>query len=232
MMNRIVTAQMLLILALAVTASACSSSGGGRYSFEVSEQNGVVTAVTRNGPKYAGELFEYEFVRALNEDEEVPDSLLDSPAWFAVDEKGLFYLPHHHDKRIQVFDREGQYVRSFGREGDGPGEFRYPTLQFITGDTISIFDPPLPRRGLMSHDPSHGSRSGDGPTAGCGRSAAPNASASAYGSRTDRSRAPGLPSNGRTAAIRSTTAGWFSSPPVYIHAPEGSRAASLARPSG
>ncbi|MFC1529246.1 6-bladed beta-propeller [Gemmatimonadota bacterium] len=104
------------------------------------------------GPKFNGEIFDYEYLRTLNEDPLIEDSLLDEPSWFAMDRNGWCYLPHNHDKRIQVFDSSGNYVRSIGRAGEGPGEFTYPKLQYLTGDTLSIFDPPQQRTTLYRTD--------------------------------------------------------------------------------
>jgi hypothetical protein len=53
---------------------------------------------------------------------------------------GMFFLPHSHDNRIQVFSPEGDYLRSFGRAGNGPGEFRNPLFQSLIGDTLAVFD--------------------------------------------------------------------------------------------
>jgi hypothetical protein len=41
-----------------------------------------------------------------------------------LDEEGNTYLLDEQLCEIRVFDAEGNYLRSFGREGEGPGEFR------------------------------------------------------------------------------------------------------------
>ena len=132
----------------------CSCSFGDRqtHSFEIVTENGIRISRTQGGPKYSGEIFDYEYVRTLSEDLQNPESLLDQPAWFAMDQNGWCYLLHNHDKRIQVFNSNGDYVSSFGRQGEGPGEFRNPVLQYISGDTLCIFDPPLQRTTLYRTD--------------------------------------------------------------------------------
>lgn len=127
-------------LFFSITIGACSQTEKGEYSFEVSERNGVVTAVTKNGPKYAEELFEYQQILTLREDPNNPESLIDRPRWFVMSEDGTFFLPHYHDNRIQVFSPEGDYLRSFGRTGDGPGEFRLPFFLSLIDGTITLFD--------------------------------------------------------------------------------------------
>lgn len=42
--------------------------------------------------------------------------------------------------QIKVYDTSGKHVRTFGREGDGPGEFRSPSLLTLLGDTLVVYD--------------------------------------------------------------------------------------------
>ncbi|MEN8143922.1 MAG: 6-bladed beta-propeller, partial [Gemmatimonadota bacterium] len=39
---------------------------------------------------------------------------------------GRIYVANTGTHEIRVFDSGGEHLRSFGREGDGPGEFRHP----------------------------------------------------------------------------------------------------------
>jgi sugar lactone lactonase YvrE len=44
----------------------------------------------------------------------------------ATDADGRVYVADYANHRIQTFDRHGQWLASWGREGSGPGEFRLP----------------------------------------------------------------------------------------------------------
>jgi sugar lactone lactonase YvrE len=48
------------------------------------------------------------------------------PADMAVDEEGNMYVMDSGNHRIQKFDSEGNFLGTFGRKGQGPGEFQYP----------------------------------------------------------------------------------------------------------
>ena len=66
--------------------------------------------------------------------------VLDGESWemfatvpkVAFDERGNLYVFDHapgtnnSDLRIVIFDRSGAFVREFGSEGEGPGEFNEP----------------------------------------------------------------------------------------------------------
>lgn len=47
---------------------------------------------------------------------------------------------------LRIYDADGRFERQFGREGDGPGEFRYLSGMRIAGpDTVIVFDSDLYR---------------------------------------------------------------------------------------
>ncbi len=41
---------------------------------------------------------------------------------------------------IRIFDSSGSHVRTFGRQGRGPGEFSFLTSMVISGDTLFVYD--------------------------------------------------------------------------------------------
>ena len=78
--------------------------------------------------------------------------MLSRPMWFIVDREGSIYISDSQDQAIKVFDKNGEYVRSIGRQGEGPGEFSYlgsqtflPDGKLLAMDSMSmrlnLFDP-------------------------------------------------------------------------------------------
>ena len=49
------------------------------------------------------------------------------PSGIAVDGKGLVFVVDSGNDRVQVFNREGCFVRTWGSQGDGVGQFRAPS---------------------------------------------------------------------------------------------------------
>ncbi|MCH7935442.1 MAG: hypothetical protein IIC36_15735, partial [Gemmatimonadetes bacterium] len=44
-------------------------------------------------------------------------------------------------REIRIFGRDGQHILTFGREGDGPGEFRGPArMSVVHGDSVVVWD--------------------------------------------------------------------------------------------
>jgi len=144
-MNLIMNAlRNILILFLLIACSSRTSETA--HTFQIYEEGGVTIAKTSGGPKYEGELFSYELILTLKEDLEIPESLIRFPDFrFAMDEEGMFYVADRLGARVLAFGTDGQYLRSYGGRGEGPGEFLQVKIQAVQGDTLCLFDPLLKR---------------------------------------------------------------------------------------
>lgn len=56
------------------------------------------------------------------------------PGGCAVDAEGNLYVADTMNNRIEIFDADGQFIRTFGKNGDGPGYFSRPKGVAIDGD--------------------------------------------------------------------------------------------------
>jgi DNA-binding beta-propeller fold protein YncE len=56
------------------------------------------------------------------------------PTNVAVDQDGNIYVSDTWNNRIQVFDADGNFIRTFGKGGDGPGYFARPKGIAIDSD--------------------------------------------------------------------------------------------------
>ena len=66
---------------------------------------------------------------------------------------GSIVVAHGGGHDVRIYDRAGIHVRTFGRQGDGPGEFQRPT-RVITqpGDSVLVYDAQAQRISLFSRD--------------------------------------------------------------------------------
>jgi hypothetical protein len=70
---------------------------------------------------------------------------------FAIDGRGRFLI--FRQNQLHVFDSRGAFVASFGRAGDGPGEYRRVRhMRRVAGDTIHILDAGNARLTVLSPD--------------------------------------------------------------------------------
>jgi len=122
------------------------------HSFRIYEEDGVTIAENKGGSKYTGNIFTYEPVLRLHQDPENEESLLFGPSEFSMDQEGNYYVLDSRNYRIAVFNQRGEYLRTFGREGQGPGEFTMMTNLLIRGDVVSVYDYRLRRRTFYRTD--------------------------------------------------------------------------------
>lgn len=69
---------------------------------------------------------------------------LGQPRSLAVDEEGRVYVVDSKPAAIKVFSPDGKLIRTLGREGEGPGEFRVGFIA-VRGGHLVLHDPQLAR---------------------------------------------------------------------------------------
>jgi hypothetical protein len=124
---------------LALAACGRSDRPEAHHTFRTVVEDGVSVAINEGGPRYREELFDYELLLTLREDER-EESLLYNPSEFLIGEDGRFYVADSGNDRIAVFDQQGRYDHAIGRRGSGPGEFRAFRLEEVQTGVVTTFD--------------------------------------------------------------------------------------------
>jgi len=57
-----------------------------------------------------------------------------------VDNRENIYLIEGNERQVRLFDKDGKFIRKFGRKGRGPGEFLYPTYVYVNDSIIYVVD--------------------------------------------------------------------------------------------
>jgi hypothetical protein len=140
-MKRWITCGLVLLLPICISAYAKSGEQKSSHSFRIYEEDGVTISESSGGPKYEGDVFTFEELFELGQDESQPESLLNVNSGYLMDEDGLIFVFDAADCRIAVFDQNGKYLRDFGRKGAGPGEFNHIQLQWMKDGIIAVYDP-------------------------------------------------------------------------------------------
>jgi len=69
-----------------------------------------------------------------------------SPTEVGADAAGNFYVLDGSGPRVAVFDAKGKFLRSLGKKGEGPGEFKMPGRIAVAPDgRVAVFDMALNR---------------------------------------------------------------------------------------
>ncbi len=125
------------------------------HRFEIyQDQNGIQIAVNSGVPRFAGELFEYQRLLELDQSSAGYESVLFRPQAFSIGPGGNFYVPDEGNHRVAVFDASGTYLRDFGGQGRGPGEFQDVSLLNRSEEFIELHDVSLMRTTRYRYDGS------------------------------------------------------------------------------
>jgi hypothetical protein len=67
--------------------------------------------------------------------------LIGRPSDIALDSEGHIWVADLLNKRVVLLGRDGRLIRTIGREGDGPGEFRWPMTVVANDSLVRVYDP-------------------------------------------------------------------------------------------
>jgi len=135
----------VLVSAFSLLLAACGgkADGGGWSGSTETRPDGVV--VTRNperGAWAAGEEWRVEEDLRIGSASDEGPALFGEIAAVEADSLGRLWVLDRQAKELRVFDARGGHVRTIGREGGGPGEFRNPIgLAWAPDGTIWVADP-------------------------------------------------------------------------------------------
>jgi hypothetical protein len=82
-------------------------------------------------------------------------SLTDPLVDIVISRNGHVYIPQHATGEIRQYDSSGRFIRTIGRSGSGPGEFRMLWTIGLLADTLYAFDLNPGRLSLFSLDGTH-----------------------------------------------------------------------------
>jgi len=110
---------------------------------EIETVEGVRVVHNEEGGKWGKNLpIKIELVRTIGDINTMDENLaFNNPSDLVLDDTGNIYILDAGNCRIQKFDPEGKFLDSFGREGQGPGEFQSPaSLDFDAEGNLIIAD--------------------------------------------------------------------------------------------
>jgi WD40 repeat protein len=131
----------VLSIALFLSAFIMVISFGGQktdWKGKIEIEDGVKVIKNPGEPLYGEITFELEEDLSIgNEDDK--NYLFYRLRDIQVDTDGNIYVLDSGNQRLQVFDKDGKYLRTIGKRGQGPGEFNTPTQLQLDDETGNIF---------------------------------------------------------------------------------------------
>lgn len=101
---------------------------------KVETENGVKIVKNPAEPLFGEFAFDLREDLVFGGDPAKEESYFPSGAVLSVDGEGNFYVADFGNRRVQMFDKAGKFVRQIGRQGQGPGEYGHPSRVFFAGE--------------------------------------------------------------------------------------------------
>ena len=125
------------IISIIIFLSACImlvSSGGQKAEWKgkTEEENGVIVVKNPKQPMYGEEVFSIKEELSIGEAKGRKEYMFSRARDIAVDEEEKIYILDIKECHIKVFNKNGEYLKTIGKKGQGPGEMRLPGALVIT----------------------------------------------------------------------------------------------------
>ncbi len=127
-------------IALALLCGGCADAE--KRSSEVTRVDSAGVTLVLNAPVERELTWDFERVLVLGGVDEGPTAFFRVfPTSIGVDSAGNLYVLDAGTFTVAVFDRAGRHVRSFGRQGAGPGELGFPSDMAVGPDgDVVVYD--------------------------------------------------------------------------------------------
>ena len=119
-----------------------ASCGGEKIEWQgsIEEDNGIPVVKNPKEPIYTEDIVNFEEELVITEGEG-KQYLFSNLIDLAVNDDETLYALDYQTADIKVFDKDGQYIKTFGKRGQGPGEFSRPFLILISQQNeVVIYD--------------------------------------------------------------------------------------------
>lgn len=112
-----------------------------KWKGTIEEENGVIVVKNPKEPMYGEDFFDLKEELSIGEKEGSEEYIFSQVIDLGVDDEEKIYILDFQEARIKVFNENGEYLRTIGKRGQGPGEIQRPMNLVITaGGQILVND--------------------------------------------------------------------------------------------
>jgi hypothetical protein len=130
---------LIVLLAAILLLAACGREKGG-WKGTTRQENGLTIISNPKEPMYSEQVLTLEKELTIGGAEAKGEGAFSSLQALAVDKDGNMFVLSYKDSAVFVYDREGNFLRKFGRPGQGPGELSYPMTISIQDDRVMVLE--------------------------------------------------------------------------------------------
>jgi 6-bladed beta-propeller len=130
----------LVLLGLSMIGMGCQEEKAA-WMGKIEIVNGVANVSNPALPKFGDCRIVLDEDLSIGEDKGRTESIFSRIGGLAVDDRGNIYAIDSREAVVRVFDREGVFIRTIGRRGQGPGETQYPVFVQVTAQgELAVYD--------------------------------------------------------------------------------------------
>ena len=130
-----------ILVVICFLAFAAAFPQKAKWKGSIEEVDGVTVVKNPKKPIYSNEIVFFNEELSIGKPEGPEDYILNHILSFAADDEGNIFILDRKPYRVKVYDKEGKYIRSIGRMGQGPGEFQSPdNIQFTDQNELMVCD--------------------------------------------------------------------------------------------
>lgn len=119
----------------------CSSDQEGEWKGVIENESGIEMVHNPETPMYSSQVVTFKEDMIIGQSHSDEEFDLSSILSFAVDDQENVFVMDTKPLRIKVFNRHGKFLRSFGREGEGPGDLTFSrSMQYTYQHEIMCID--------------------------------------------------------------------------------------------
>lgn len=112
----------------------------------IEKHNGVTVVKNPKDPIHREDVFNLEEELSIGEKEGKEEYIFSYITDIGVDEEERIYIIDSKESHIKVFNRMGEYIKTIGKKGQGPGEMRRPTSLRITSQNEIVVNDSAARK--------------------------------------------------------------------------------------
>jgi hypothetical protein len=125
MKNKTKAISLIIFLSILMLLISCRAQKSG-WQGTIEEENGITVVRNPDAPIYSEDMFSMEEEISIGEVEGREEYMFQRIITIAVNDAEDIYVMDYQAKHFKVFNKHGQYIKTIGRPGQGPGEFQAP----------------------------------------------------------------------------------------------------------
>lgn len=116
-----------LIVSIFITSLTCKQQEA-KWKGTIEEKDGVTVVKNPKEPVYRENVFSLEEELSIGEAEGSEEYLFSRIEGIDVDNHENLYVLNNNSPHLRVFDKNGEFIKTIGRKGQGRGNSRIPNL--------------------------------------------------------------------------------------------------------